>query len=128
MQLEASRPLVSAEEVEFFDRVKKYIGNKTTYNAFLRLLNLFTQQIVDQNLLVTRVEGFIGGNRELFEYFKKLVGYDGKDVVIENQPLRRDKPDTSRFETYGPSYRRVPKEVSPMWMLFNNALLSQDTM
>lgn len=112
MELEPPRPIISAEEIEFFDRVKKYIGNKATFHAFLRLLNLFTQQIVDQNVLVSRVEGFIGGNRELFEHFKRLVGYDGKDVVIENQPLRRDKPDTSRFETYGPSYRRVPKEVS----------------
>ncbi|CAO3630909.1 unnamed protein product [Cunninghamella blakesleeana] len=107
---EVVRPFVSGEEVEFFERVKKYIGSKATYNAFLKVLNLFSQQIVDQNVLVNRVEGFIGGNKELFDMFKTLVGYDGKDELIENEPVDDSiKPDLSQSETYGPSYRVIPK-------------------
>lgn len=110
---EVVRPFVSGEEVEFFERVKKYIGSKATYNAFLKVLNLFSQQIVDQNVLVNRVEGFIGGNKELFDMFKTLVGYDGKDELIENVPADdSNKPDLSQSESYGPSYRIIPKAVS----------------
>lgn len=108
---EMMRPFVSGEEVEFFERVKKYIGSKATYNAFLKVLNLFSQQIVDQNVLVNRVEGFIGGNKDLFDMFKTLVGYDGKDEVVENVPADMDKPDLSRCRACGPSYRLIPKSV-----------------
>ncbi|CAO3579050.1 unnamed protein product [Absidia cylindrospora] len=106
---EMMRPFVSGEEVEFFERVKKYIGSKVTYNAFLKVLNLFSQQIVDQNVLVNRVEGFIGGNKDLFDMFKTLVGYDGKDEMVENVPADMDKPDLSRCRACGPSYRLIPK-------------------
>ncbi|KAI9319643.1 hypothetical protein BX666DRAFT_1853580 [Dichotomocladium elegans] len=108
--LHPPRATVSAEEAEFFERVKKYIGNKATYRAFLKLLNLFSQQILDQNLLVARVESFIGGNRELFDWFKQLIGYDPKEDLLDNEPRPKDKLDVSQFESYGPSYRRIPKE------------------
>ncbi|KAI8137486.1 hypothetical protein BJV82DRAFT_583646 [Fennellomyces sp. T-0311] len=108
--LQPTRATVSAEEAEFFERVKKYIGNKATYRAFLKLLNLFSQQILDQNLLVARVESFIGGNRELFDWFKQLVGYETKDDLLDNEPRTKEKLDLTQCESYGPSYRRVPKE------------------
>ncbi|KAI8646658.1 hypothetical protein BD408DRAFT_380343 [Parasitella parasitica] len=102
-----SRPTFSAEEAEFFEKVKTYIGNKATYSAFLKVLNLFSQQIVDQNVLVSRVESFIGGNPDLFEWFKSLVGYDGTDQVTENMP--RMQPVTKNAGGCGPSYRHVSK-------------------
>lgn len=70
-------------------------------------MNLFSQQIVDQNVLVSRVESFIGGNSDLFEWFKNLVGYDGTDEIIENMP--RMQPLTKNAGGCGPSYRHVPK-------------------
>ncbi|KAI8074057.1 hypothetical protein BC940DRAFT_324654 [Gongronella butleri] len=103
------RPFVTGEEVAFFDRVKKYIGSKVTYHAFLKVLHLFSQQIVDQNVLVNRVEGFLGGNKELFDLFKTLVGYDPKDELIENVPDDARKPALDAAEAYGPSYRVIPK-------------------
>ncbi|KAG0174311.1 Transcriptional regulatory protein sin3 [Apophysomyces sp. BC1015] len=133
---EVLRPTISAEEAEFFDRVKKYIGNKATYNAFLKVLNLFSQQIVDQNVLVNRVEGFIGGNRELFDWFKSLVGYDGKDEVVENVPADILKPDLSQCEAHGPSYRSVPKSWQKQtcsgrdtlcWEVLNDEFVSHPT-
>ncbi|KAI7852149.1 hypothetical protein BDC45DRAFT_444435 [Circinella umbellata] len=108
--LQPSRATVSAEEAEFFDRVKKYIANKATYRAFLKLLNLFSQQILDQNLLVARVESFIGGNRELFDWFKTLVGYDTKEGFLDNEPQSKEKLYLTHCASCGPSYRRVPKE------------------
>ncbi|OZJ02279.1 hypothetical protein BZG36_05062 [Bifiguratus adelaidae] len=103
---------ISAEEAEFFDRVRRHINNKSVYNEFLKVLNLFSQQIVDQNILVERVESFIGGNRELFDWFKAFVHYDGKDEHVDNVPVPDNsalKPDLVSCRAYGPSYRVLPK-------------------
>lgn len=105
----SARATMSAEEAEFFDRVQKYIGHRGTYRAFLKLLNLFSRQILDQNLLVARVESFIGGNHELFDWFKRLVGYNPKDdTIIENEPT--EKPNLANCKPYGPSYRCIPEK------------------
>lgn len=104
-------PVISAMEAEFFDRVKKHIGNKQTYLSFLRVLNLFTQQVLDANQLIDRCESYLSGNKELYSQLKKLVGYDGKDRIIENVPLVPSKMDYGSAFEYGPSYRSVPKHV-----------------
>ncbi|KAI8377319.1 Sin3 family co-repressor-domain-containing protein [Blakeslea trispora] len=110
---DTARPTFSAEEAEFFEQVKAYIGNKATYNAFLKVLNLFSQQIVDQNVLVNRVESFIGGNKQLFDWFKELVGYDQEQGSVSSRPTQQlpstaSLPDND-INSCGPSYRYVPK-------------------
>ncbi|KAI8606268.1 hypothetical protein EDD21DRAFT_298439 [Dissophora ornata] len=99
----------SVEELAFFDRVKRFLGNKQTYNEFLKLLNLFSQDILDRKLLVEKVETFLAPNKELMEWFKAFVGWDGKDEVIENVAAPRDKVDLSTCRRYGESYRLLPK-------------------
>jgi paired amphipathic helix protein Sin3a len=111
-------PVISAMETEFFDRVKKFIGNKQTYHNFLRELNLFSQQVIDANALVDRCQPFIGEHKELIEHLKKLVGYDGKDRIIENVPVIKLKPNYAACPEYGPSYRSVPEDVSFFFFLF----------
>lgn len=98
------------DELAFFDRVKKFVGNKNTMNEFLKLCNLYSQDLIDKNSLVYRVSNFIGGNPDLFNWFKAFVDYDGRDQVIEN----RAKPASGRVvlnncRAYGPSYRLLPK-------------------
>lgn len=67
---------------------------------------------MDQNVLVSRVESFIGGNKDLFDWFKTLVGYDGTDDVIENVPAvptHQRKQSVGTAMLCGPSYRHIPK-------------------
>ncbi|KAK9453787.1 hypothetical protein V1511DRAFT_504513 [Dipodascopsis uninucleata] len=99
----------TAEELAFFDRVKKFVGNKQTYNEFLKLLNLFSQDIIDKNLLVEKAEGFIGGSKDLFDWFKRCVDYDGGPLTIENIPYKKHHLELSLCKSYGPSYRLLPK-------------------
>src|SRR5690348_2861908 len=54
------------DELGFFDRAKKFIGNKNTFNEFLKLCNLYSQDLIDKQLLIYRAQSFIGGNQELF--------------------------------------------------------------
>lgn len=103
----------SAEELAFFDRVKKYIGNKSTMNEFLKLCNLFSQDLIDRNVLVHKVSNFIGGSADLMNWFKAFVGYEGVDEVIDNRPKApTGRVALSNCRGLGPSYRLLPKRVS----------------
>ncbi|CAO3597100.1 unnamed protein product [Absidia cylindrospora] len=103
-------PTVSAEEVELFERIRKYIGNKPSYEEFLKTLNLYTQQIVDLDLLMEQVEVFIGSNRELFDWFKSVLGYESKEHPIRRPVRSLPKPDLMHCATVAdsPSYRLAP--------------------
>ncbi|EPQ28644.1 uncharacterized protein PFL1_03947 [Pseudozyma flocculosa PF-1] len=138
-------PLATIDEVAFFDRVKKHIDDRATYLEFLKLLNLYSQDIIDVRTLVERAGLFIGGHRELYATFKGLCGYDmgkhgwldGEDPIVENVPASlRERVDLSTCKVYGVSYRKLPKsEVNlacsgrdPMcWEVLNDVWVSHPT-
>lgn len=98
------------DQIAFFDRVKKYLANKQTFNEFLKLCNLFTQDLIDKSTLMLKAHNFIGGSSELYGWFSRWVKYDGKDEVIHNQPrIPGDKVVLSNCRGLGPSYRLLPK-------------------
>lgn len=75
--------LGTMEELEFFDKVKRAIGSRTTYNEFLKILNLFSQEIIDSKTLVERVTPFLERTPELLDWFKKFVKYEDDDFVCK---------------------------------------------
>ncbi|KAI0008162.1 hypothetical protein F4779DRAFT_618924 [Xylariaceae sp. FL0662B] len=100
----------TADELSFFDKVKKYIGNRSTMNEFLKLCNLYSQSLIDTNDLVHKASQFIGGNPELMNWFKSFVGYEGLDEIIENRPRPpTEKVSLSNCRASGPSYRLLPR-------------------
>ncbi|SCV74211.1 BQ2448_6643 [Microbotryum intermedium] len=110
--------LVQADEFSFFDRVKKHIDDRTSYTDFLKLLNLFTQEIIDTKTLLEKALIFIGDSDELFAQFKELCGWnpvndgriEGEDWIIDNEPAWKRPPvDLRETIEYGPSYRRLPE-------------------
>lgn len=112
--------LVQAEEFGFFDRVKKYLDDRTTYTEFLKLLNLFTQEIIDITTLLEKSLLFFGQNDELVAQFKELVGWDptndgrvpGEDWIIDNESVfERPGVRLDLMKSFGPSYRKLPDSV-----------------
>ena len=100
----------STEEYAFFDRVKKYIGNKQNFAEFLKLCNLYSADLIDRNILINRAAGFIGANQEIMTWFKHFIHADGKDEVIEPKPkVESDLVNLSHCRSLGPSYRLLPK-------------------
>lgn len=100
----------SQEELTFFDRVKKFIGNKQSFNEFLKLCNLFTNDLIDKNTLIERASAFIGANPELMTWFKRFANGEPRDEAVEPKP----KPDPGRVNlshcrSLGGSYRLLPK-------------------
>lgn len=105
-----STTAATSEELGFFDRAKKAIGNKNTMNEFLKLCNLFSQDLIDRTTLIHRARSFIGGNPELLKWFQEFVGYDEKDIIIENKArMPTGRISLSNCRGLGPSYRLLPK-------------------
>jgi len=102
----------TSEELSFFDRAKKAISNKNTFNEFLKLCNLFSQDLVDRTVLVHRARSFIGTNPELMKWFQDFIGYDEKDVIVDNKArIPGGRVSLSNCRGLGPSYRLLPKRV-----------------
>ena len=100
----------TSDEIAFFERVKKYLGNRSSMNEFLKLCNLFSQNIIDKNTLFHKGVQFIGANPDLLSFWKVFVGYETQDVVIDNRPAPpTEKVSLSNCRGYGPSYRLLPK-------------------
>jgi len=100
----------TSEELSFFDRAKKAINNKNATNEFLKLCNLFSQDLIDRSTLVQRAKSFIGSNPELMKWFQDFVGYDERDILIENKPrIPTGRVSLSNCRGLGPSYRLLPK-------------------
>ena len=97
------------EETSFFDKAKKFIGNKQIYTEFLKILNLYSQDLLDRDELVEKVEYYLGGNKELFDWFKNFVGYEKKPKHIENIVHEKHRLDLDLCEACGPSYKKLPK-------------------
>ena len=99
------------EEFAFFDRVKKYIGNKQTFSEFLKLCNLYSTDLIDRHVLVKRAAGYIGSNPELMAWFKRFMHVDEpEDKIIEPKPKHDlGVVNLSHCRSLGPSYRLLPK-------------------
>jgi paired amphipathic helix protein Sin3a len=100
----------SSEDLNFFDRVRKHLNNRNQYSEFLKLVNLYTQDLCAPAWLVHKAQGFIGNNPELYKWFKNFVGAEPEDEIIDHAPV----PPTGRISLsncrgLGPSYRLLPK-------------------
>lgn len=109
----APRNEFPAEEMSLFDRIKKYIGSKSTMNEFLKLCNLFAADLIPRDLLLSRVSIFLAGNNDLMNAFRILVTNNNQEDIIENRPMPpSNKVALSNCRGLGPSYRLLPKRVS----------------
>ena len=98
------------DDLAFFEKVKKHISNRTVFTEFLKLLNLWTQELITKDVLIFKANQFMGGNPELLGALKAMVGQDSLDEGLENRP----EPPTGRVSLsncrgFGPSYRLLPK-------------------
>ncbi|KAF9226177.1 hypothetical protein BS17DRAFT_776836 [Gyrodon lividus] len=118
-------PVPGLDETHFFDRVKRAINNRDAFNEFLRLVNLFTQELIDTARLVREARNFLGEG-ELMRQFREILGWDDRRErerwMLEeqqqqqawaraqgqsapNMPLRPGRINTGLQQG---SYRRMP--------------------
>ncbi|PFH48078.1 hypothetical protein AMATHDRAFT_150621 [Amanita thiersii Skay4041] len=114
-----SRQPIESEDMQFFDRVKRALDNRDTYNEFLKLINLFTQGYIDTARLVKESRNFLG-DTELLRQFREILDWDDKKErehymqdleqnwtrpVISNA---RDRPGRVDMSVQFGSYRKLP--------------------
>ncbi|TFK77475.1 hypothetical protein BDN72DRAFT_753546 [Pluteus cervinus] len=104
----------SADKLLFFDRAKRSLEGREVYGEFLKLLTLFSKEIVDTRTLVDRAKAFLGEG-ELLAEFKDLIAWDDRQDNVENGPpgsIRTGPPEALLAlpvdDGEGPSYRRLP--------------------
>ncbi|CAE6432182.1 unnamed protein product [Rhizoctonia solani] len=109
-------PLTTPDEIAFFERVKKFLEDRAVYQEFLKMLNLFVQEIIDVRTLVDRARNYL--NDELLAQFKEILGWDDRAVEVDNgsgeggpvaPALDRPRIDLGNCPKFGPSYRRLPQ-------------------
>ncbi|KAI8381266.1 uncharacterized protein BYT42DRAFT_604256 [Radiomyces spectabilis] len=105
-------PSITMEEIELFDKIRKHIGNKPSYEEFLKTLNLYTQQIIDMDGLMNQLKAFLGSNKELFDWFKSIIAYEPNHQIIDHGFNDVPKPDLNECQAIesSASYRILPKE------------------
>lgn len=113
------------DDTQFFDNVKRVLDNRETYNEFLKIVNLFTQDFIDTARLIKESRGFLGDG-ELMKQFKTIVGWNERkeresfeaDQMLPHGWTRptiaglKDKPSRADLSVKYGSYRQLSSVVS----------------
>ncbi|KAI0634768.1 hypothetical protein C8Q77DRAFT_1103995 [Trametes polyzona] len=112
--IQQSNSLHPSDDRHFFERVKRALDNRETYNEFLKLVNLFTQDIINTTRLVREARSFLGEG-ELMAQFKAILGWDERKewIAAEEEAWTRpmgalDRPSREQLHTRYGSYRKLP--------------------
>lgn len=97
--------------------MRQAIDSREVYNEFLKLVNLFTQEIIDMRRLVEQSRTFLG--EELLAQFKDILGWDSgwEGAGAGNGSGGGHGEGMERLTKehlsirHGPSYRRLPASV-----------------
>ncbi|WBW73779.1 Clr6 histone deacetylase complex subunit Pst1 [Schizosaccharomyces osmophilus] len=120
-------------ELAFLDAVRQYLVNESKYNEFIKLLELYSQEVFDKNALVERCQTFLHESEHLMNWLKDLVKWDSNDCI----PVPRPRVDLTQCKGYGPSYRLLPKielllpcsgRDDVCWTILNDAWVSHPTL
>ncbi|KZT20179.1 hypothetical protein NEOLEDRAFT_1182706 [Neolentinus lepideus HHB14362 ss-1] len=107
------------DENNFFDRVKRALDSRETFNEFLKIVNLFTQDIIDRSRLIKESRTYLGSS-ELMVQFMEILGWDerkeGERVAAEQleqawvagRAKGLDIPRRMDLTSKYGSYRRLP--------------------
>jgi paired amphipathic helix protein Sin3a len=114
----ASGMTSAPDEYVFFDRARKQMEARETYDDFLKLLNMYQKDIIDIKTLIERAQIFLGDG-DLLMLLKEITGWDDKLESVDHGPpgsVRTGPPEplaaAPPADGEGPSYRKLPESVS----------------
>ena len=114
------------------ERAKRALEARDVYDDFLKLLNMYTHDIIDLKTLVVRAEKFLADDTAaLHAQFKRLVNWDDKIGNVNYGPpgsIRTCPHDATLQrpvdDAESPSCCRLPESVSGGYLLCNLVLLA----
>lgn len=96
----------------FIVKIYQHINNLDTYKSFLELIDLYDQQLLDQQLFITHSTPFLSGNPSLFEDFKQgILATRKKKHFITTITINNNQDIINSLKNNTPSYRQIPKSV-----------------
>ncbi|KAG1734271.1 uncharacterized protein EDB91DRAFT_1084170 [Suillus paluster] len=98
--------LLLPDDIHIFDRVKRALGNRDTYNEFLKVVNLFTQELIDTARVVRSARNFLG-DAEWMRQFREILGWDNRRER-ERWVLNESQQQQQTESQYGPPTRKLP--------------------
>jgi paired amphipathic helix protein Sin3a len=117
-------PMVAStqDDQAFFERVKKALDNRETYDEFLKLINMFSQDILDMRTLVEKANLFLGDGTDLSMTFRRIIGWEERERLVrepdvptatglQNLAIYVPHGKENLHHKCGPSYRRIPANV-----------------
>jgi len=124
------RPHATNDDMHFFDRVKRVLDNRETYNEFLKVVNLFTQGYIDTARLVKESRNFLGEG-ELMKQFRDILGWsemkEREHFLAERhspdgwtRPIiagLRKRPGRADMKVQYGSYRKLPNSVGLLLLI-----------
>jgi len=116
------------DDQAFFERVKKALDNRETYDEFLKLINMFSQDILDMRTLVEKANTFLGDGTELSMTFRRIIGWEERERLVrepdvptatglQNLAIYVPHGKENLHHKCGPSYRRIPANVCSILIL-----------
>jgi paired amphipathic helix protein Sin3a len=123
-------PSHSASSTHFFDRVRRALDTRETYDEFLKLVNLFTQNMIDCGRLVRESRLFLGEGTELMRQWREILAWDetkerawemaeSEGIMVGSEAsgmlFRRgvlNRPSRAELIMRYGSYRKLPASVS----------------
>ncbi|ORZ22103.1 hypothetical protein BCR42DRAFT_405491 [Absidia repens] len=79
LESESLQEILQHGDPKLADDIYQHIGQHTTFQSFLELLNMYDTHLIDHMELLQRLVPFLGRNKPLFDRFKLNLMYDRMD-------------------------------------------------
>ncbi|GMF16412.1 unnamed protein product [Phytophthora fragariaefolia] len=108
--LAISDVLLDKEEWNIFEKIKKILPSRDNWREFLKCLELYSQEVLDRNEMLSLIRNLFGRHSELVEEFDHLLCSHGvQKTPKEIWPfIPLAETDLSQCRRATPSYRGLP--------------------
>eukprot|EP00644_Phytophthora_capsici_P015543 jgi/Phyca11/127491/e_gw1.70.11.1 len=102
--------LLDKEEWNIFERIKKILPSRDNWREFLKCLELYSQEVLDRNEMLSLIRNLFGRHTDLVEEFDHLLCSHGvQKTPKEIWPfIPLAETDLSQCRRATPSYRGLP--------------------
>ncbi|OWZ19254.1 Paired amphipathic helix protein Sin3 [Phytophthora megakarya] len=108
--LAISDVLLDKEEWNIFEKIKKVLPSRDSWREFLKCLELYSQEVLDRNEMLSLIRNLFGRHTDLVEEFDHLLCSHGvQKTPKEIWPfIPLAETDLSQCRRATPSYRGLP--------------------
>jgi paired amphipathic helix protein Sin3a len=110
--LQVPSTAATPDDLQMFERIRKEMANKTQFSEFIKLLNLFNQDLITGSYCLFRAKQFLDPTGASFGWLKTLLGNPSDEGTVRNNPrpgAGNTRVSLSKCRSMGPSYRLLPK-------------------